>query len=129
MEELVLNKNDTENMLKMMELTKNNLEDYSNKNSTSITISNPISPDILDKILYTVGQGLSAIVAANEARTDSQVSSINQIANSTNNNYTNTSDVNINANFPSATSAKEIENAFNNLRNVASQRANRSSRF
>ena len=127
--ELVLNKDDTENMLKMMELTKNNLEDYSSKNSTPITISNPISPDILDKILYTVGQGLSAIVAANEARTDSQVSSINQIANSTNNNYTNTSDVNINANFPSATSAKEIENAFNNLRNVASQRANRSSRF
>ena len=87
-----------------------------------------IPSEALEKIINLIGNRVSSNVSGLEARTYDRLTNIDRSINSTNN-YSNTQDVKINANFPSATSTKEIENAFNNLRNIASQRANKSSKF
>jgi hypothetical protein len=90
--ELVLNKEDTENMLNAVQILRN--------------ITDSFSTSMLSKIA-----SLDSSLNTGSFNTD-QNNGIEQ-------------NVVINADFPNATNSKEIENALNNLVNVASQRAGR----
>lgn len=94
-EEMVLNKSDTENILKTVDLTKRIVEAMSNGALMNIA-----------KSLVSVSG--SPMLGGNPGDFVQQV--------------------HIEANFPNATKATEIENALNNLMNIASQRTNRNNR-
>jgi hypothetical protein len=92
--ELVLNASDTENMLAAVGIVRDMSSLLSNINS-----------NIQDKLL-ALAAGLSSSTGSVSATSD-----------------TLEQNVHIEASFPNVSSSKEIENAFNNLTNIASQRA------
>lgn len=114
--ELILNAKDTENMLSMLEIVRNAMTVSNAKN-------NNISDTQIEAFLTQIGESINDIAI-------SIMDKFNRIENITKDiikNQVSNEDfkqnVEIHANFPDATNAEEIQKAFNNLVNMASQRA------
>ena len=112
--ELVLNKNDTKNMLDIVQTTRDAMNAFKN-NSLMSMIQNEVLATIssLNKGLNSYNKDFNNQINKYTTQINNQNNKLKEIE----------QDIKIEANFPNASNRKEIEDAFSNLVNLATQKA------